>query len=290
MKTRYLVALALLLPLLFALSNALYVVRSNEYGVLLRFGQVVDAGVPPGLHVMIPLADDVQRLDARVQLSDGESATLTTADRQSVVLDSYTVWRIVDPHKYFLVTGGNSHATDSLLQPMLLDALGAVVAGRNLHDMLEGEQPPSLAAALPALDTAARSQLGITILDLHVRRVRYPDALVAAVYQRMDGIFQAQVSGIHAEAQASADAVRADAGRDSRNIVADATQQANALRGQGDGQAAAIVSRIVGGDAEFYRFFRSLEAYRASFSKPGDVLILRADDDFLKYLKAPSGK
>ena len=287
MKTRYLVALATLLVVLFALSNALFVVRDNEYGVLLRFGQVVDAGLTPGLHLMIPLADDVHRLDARVQVSDSESPVLNTTDKQSLVLDSYALWRIVDPRQYYAATTGGGHETDVLLQPLLSDALAGTVTTHTLAEALAGGQPVQVS---PALDAAARRQLGITILELRVRRLRYPDSLLDAVHQRMSGVFQAEAAGIAAEGKSNADIVRANAGRDSRTIVADARQQADALRGQGDAEAAAITSRVVGSDADFYRFFRSLEAYRTTLSKPGDVLILRADDDFLKYLQPPGGK
>lgn len=287
MKTRYLVVLATLLVLLFGLSNALFVVADNEYGVLLRFGQVVDAGLAPGLHVMIPLADDVRRLDARVQVSDGESGVLNTTDKQSLVLDSYALWRIVNPRQFYAATGGGGHETDVLLQALLGDTLASTVTRHTLAEALAGD--PSLVVS-PALDAAARRQLGITILELRVRRVRYPDSLLDAVHQRMSTVFQAEAAGIAAEGKSNADIVRANAERDSRTIVADARQQADALRGQGDGGAAAITSRAVGGDAEFYRFYRSLEAYRTSLSKPGDVLILRADDEFLKYLQPPAGK
>jgi membrane protease subunit HflC len=290
MKTRYVIVLALLLPLVVALSNAFYVVQANEYGVLLRFGKVVDAGVQPGLHLMIPLADDVHKLDARVQVSDGESTVFGTADKQALVLDSYALWRIVDPRKYYAATGGSSHETETLLLPLLHDALGEALAGHNLRDVLVSGQAPSLARVTPQLDAAARQQLGISVLDLHLRRVRYPDRMLDAVYQRMETTFQSQAETIRAEGKAAADVLLANAGNDRRSIVADATRQADTLRGEGDGQAAAILARTVGADQEFYRFFRSLAAYRASFSKPGDVLILRADDDFLKYLKAPASK
>ena len=278
MNTKVLLGLIVFLLVLFGLSNALFVVHASEHAVLLRFGEVVDSDLKPGLHVLLPLVDDVRKFDARTQVSDAESTPLQTSDKNYLVLSTYIVWQVS--------TGGSTHDTDARLLPLVREALKDSLSGHDLHDIVVAGQEPSMASLLPVL-AAPAAELGISIRDVGVRRIEYASAEQDAVYQRMSTTFKARADSIRAGAAAEADQVVAVAQENRRLIEADGSRQAEQLRGQGDGQAAAITAQVAGSDPEFYRFFRSMEVYRAGFNKPQDVLILRADDELLKYLKSP---
>jgi membrane protease subunit HflC len=286
MKTGFLLALGTLLLALFVLSHSLFVVHANEHAVLLRFGEVVDGDLKPGLHALIPLVDDVRDFDARTQISDVETTPLLTADKNYLVLDAYVVWKVGDVRKYVAVTGGSAHETDARLLPLVREALKDSLASHTVADIVAAGHEPSLAMALPALQVRA-AELGILVSAAEVRRVQYASSVQAAVYQRMNAGFKVQADSLRADTRAEADRIAAAAQEGHRVILADGSRQAEQLRGEGDGKAAAIVAQVAGGDAEFYRFYRSMEIYRKGLGKSQNVLVLGPDDDLLKYLKAP---
>lgn len=285
MGPRSTTALTVTLFLLFVMNSAFYTVQATERAVLLRFGEVVEADLKPGLHFKIPFVHEVRRFDARLQVSDAERTEFLTKESKFLIIDAYVMWRVDDVKRFFTATGGMTREAEARLLPLVRDGLKNRVSERTVHEVVAGQREQLMLDLTKAVNVVASREFGIQVLDVRVKRVDFPNSTVESIYNRMRTEREREAREHRSQGTEMSDRIKSEADRQQRVILADAYRQSEILRGEGDAEAAAIARKSFGQDAEFYRFYRSLQAYRQTFNKPSDVMVLKGDNEFLRYMK-----
>jgi membrane protease subunit HflC len=288
------VAAAVVLALL---ASSMFVVDQHRYAVVYALGELREVIKEPGLHFKLPPPfQNVVYLDKRLQTldtSDGER--FVTAEKKELVVDAFVKWRIVDPRQYLVAIGGSNsersaeRGAERMAQAVRV-ALNAEIGARKVADVVSSQRE-QLAASLRERVAAGSRQLGVEVLDVRLKRVDFTPQVNAALYERMKADRQRVANETRSTGAAEAAQIRADAERQRSVILAEAYRDAETIKGEGDAKASQIYAQSFGKNPEFYRFYRSLEAYRATFKGRSDVLVLDANSEFFKYFKAPgSGK
>ncbi len=279
--------LSLLLLVAFVANGALYTIKETERGVLLQFGEVIDPDLKPGLHVKLPLMHEVRKFDARTQVSDSERTEYLTKESKFLIVDAYVMWRVDDVQRYFTNTGGDPSKAELLLMPRVKDGLKNKVSERTVHEVVSGQRDKLMTDLTREVNAIAQKEFGIKVVDVRVKRVDFPSSTSESIYNRMRTEREREAREHRSQGTEIAETIKANAEREQRVLLAEAYRKAETLRGEGDAEAAAIAAKAFGKDAEFYRFYRSLQAYRSSFSKPSDVMVLKSDSEFFRYMRSP---
>ena len=281
-----LMGLALLAILL---SSSLFVVKETERALMLQFGRIVRADIPPGIHWKLPIINQVKKFDARVLTVDGAAESFFTIERKRLIVDSFAKWRIADVETYYKATGGIELATKSRLADRINDGLRNEFGTRTLHEVVSGERDQLMLDMTKTLSDSVKKSLGVEVLDVRVRRIDLPPEVSDQVFQRMSAERDKEARELRAVGMEAAEKIRAEADRQVTIIAAKAYGEAEQTRGEGDATAAHIYATAYQRDPEFYAFTRSLKAYRASLTKHNNLLVLEPDSDFFRYLKTPDG-
>lgn len=268
-------------------SGALYTIKETERGVLLQFGEVIDADLKPGLHAKMPFMHDVRKFDARTQVSNSESTDFLTKESKFITVDAYVMWRVADVQRYFTNTGGDRSRAELLLMSRAKDSLKNKVSERTVHEVVSGQRDKLMTDLTQELNAIAVKEFGIKVVDVRLKRVDFPDSISDSIHNRMRSEREREAREHRSQGTEIAETIKANAEREQRVLLAEAYRKAETLRGEGDALAASISARAFGKDAEFYKFYRSLQAYRASFAKPSDVMVLKGDSEFFRYMKNP---
>lgn len=268
---------------------SVFAVNQWEVALKLRLGEIVDSDYEPGLHWMFPVVDNVETFDARIQTMDSRPERFLTAEKKDVIVDYFAKWRISNVAQYFRSTGGDEEKTSRLLQERINTSLRDEFGKRTVQEVISGERTEIMALLTKDADAKA-AELGVEILDVRVKQIDLPPEVSDSVYQRMRAERERVARDLRAKGAEAAEKVRANADRERVVIIADAYRQAEQLRGEGDAKAAEIYANAYNQDGEFYAFYRSLNAYKRSFSGSGDVMVLEPDSDFFRYLKNQKGK
>ena len=279
--------LSLLLLVAFVANGALYTIKETERGVLLQFGEVIDPDLKPGLHVKLPLMHEVRKFDARTQVSDSERTEYLTKESKFLIVDAYVMWRVDDVQRYFTNTGGDPSKAELLLMPRVKDGLKNKISERTVHEVVSGQRDKLMTDLTREVNAIAQKEFGIKVVDVRVKRVDFPSSTSESIYNRMRTEREREAREHRSQGTEIAETIKANAEREQRVLLAEAYRKAETLRGEGDAEAAAIAAKAFGKDAEFYRFYRSLQAYRSSFSKPSDVMVLKSDSEFFRYMRSP---
>lgn len=274
---------------LFVASNALYIVKETERGVLLRFGEVVNPDLKPGLHIKVPFVNNVRKFDARVLSVDSSPERFFTQEQKALIVDSYAKYRVVDTAKYYTATNGEEARAAALLSQRINDGLRNQVAARSIQEVVSGERDQLMEAINRELDVVARSELGVEMIDVRVKQIDLPQEVSESVYRRMNAEREKEARELRAQGQELAEGIRAAADREVTVIQANAYRDAQEIRGEGDAEATRIYADAFGQDPEFYSFTRSLRAYQESFQSSGDMILVKPDSEFFRYLKDSSG-
>lgn len=270
-------------------SQGLYVVNETERAIKLQFGEIVDADIQPGLHWKSPLVQEVKRFDARVLSLDTNPSRFLTAGKKYVIVDSFAKWRIKNVRAYYKATSGDRFQASNLLANLVNKGLRDEIAARSLHEVVSGERDELMAKLTALLNLETQEDLGIEILDVRVKAVDLPDDLSASVYNRMSAEREREAREHRSQGKELAEGIEADADRQKTVIEAEAYRDAERTKGEGDAQAAKIYADAYQKDPEFYAFTRSLKAYTETF-KQNDVILLKPDSDFFRYMKDSKGK
>ncbi len=273
--------------LLIIANGALYTIKETERGVLLQFGEVIDADLKPGLHAKMPFMHDVRKFDARTQVSNSESTDFLTKESKFITVDAYVMWRVADVQRYFTNTGGDRSRAELLLMSRAKDGLKNKVSERTVHEVVSGQRDKLMTDLTQELNAIAVKEFGIKVVDVRLKRVDFPASISESIYNRMRSEREREAREHRSQGTEIAETIKANAEREQRVLMAEAYRKAETLRGEGDALAASISARAFGKDAEFYKFYRSLQAYRASFVKPSDVMVLKGDSEFFRYMKNP---
>ncbi|HEY7383726.1 MAG TPA: protease modulator HflC [Beijerinckiaceae bacterium] len=267
-----------------------FTVHQTQQALVLQFGAVRKVIKDAGLYFKIPLAETVHYIDKRVLDLDTPVQTVLSSDRQNLEVDAFARYRITDPLRFFQAVNNIPNANGRLTN-LLNSALRNVLAGASTTDIIRTRRGDLMNLIQDIVNRQAQAQgLGVEIIDVRLTRVDLPAANSQAVFQRMQTERQREAADLRATGQQQAATIRAKADREATVIVAEATRKAEELRGQGDADKNRILAEAFGRDADFFAFYRSMQAYEAGL-KPGDTrMVLSPTSDFFRYFTDPSGR
>jgi membrane protease subunit HflC len=266
-----------------------FVVNQWEVALKLRLGEIVRTDYEPGLHWLFPVVNNVKKFDARIQTLDAQPQRFLTLEKKDVIVDSFAKWRISNVAQYFRSTGGSQTKTGRLLSERINTSLRDEFGKRTIVEVVSGERAEIMALLTKDIDAKA-AELGVEIVDIRVKQIDLPPEVSESVYDRMRAERERVARDLRAQGGEAAEKIRAEADRERVVIVADAYKQAEQLRGEGDGKAAEIFANAFNQDADFYAFYRSLNAYKNSFTDRSDLMVLQPDSDFFRYFKSQRGE
>jgi membrane protease subunit HflC len=270
-------------------ASSVFVVDQHRYAVVYALGELREVIKEPGLNFKAPPPfQNVVYLDKRLQTLDTpDGERFLTAEKKDLLVDAFVKWRIVDPRQYVIAIGSNADRGGERLHQLVRNALTAEIGKRNLADVLTGGKRADVADAVRADLVPAVRDLGVEVVDVHLKRIDFTDPVNNVVYERMKADRVRVANELRATGVAEAETIRADAERQRSVILADAQRDAETIKGEGDAQASQIYAQSFGKNPEFYRFYRSMEAYKATFKGRNDVIVLDSSSEFLKYFKGP---
>ena len=270
---------------LLAAMGSVFVVNESQTAIVLNLGRVVRADLEPGLHFKWPLVEEVRRFDQRILSLDDAPERYLTSEKKDVSVDFFVKWRIADVATYYRsANGGNEDAARQRLTPIVKNALRNEINQRTLQEVVSAGRAELSGSFLEAVNRGAQS-LGIEVVDVRIKRINLPDDsnILRTVYSRMSTERTQVANQLRAEGVEQSETIRSEADRQRQVTIAEAERDAQKLRGEGDAKAAEIYARAYGQDAEFYGFYRSLEAYRESMADGQTVLVLDPDSEFLRH-------
>ena len=244
------------------LSNSLFVISETQRGVLLKFGEVVNADLEPGLHFKIPFVDSVRKFDGRILTVDSTPERFFTQEQKQLIVDSYAKFRIIDTAKYYTATSGEEFRAAALLSQRINDDLRNQVAGRSVQEVVSGERDQLMEAVKARLNETVLAELGVEVIDVRVKKIDLPNEVSQSVYRRMNAEREKEARELRSEGKEIAEGMRAEADRKVTVIEAEAVRDAEIIRGDGDATATRIYADSFNRDPEFYAFTRSLNAYQ----------------------------
>ncbi len=266
-------------------ANSVFIVSELERAVMLEFGAVKRADIPPGLHFKKPFINDVIKFDSRILTLDADPERFLTLEKKALIVDSFAKFKVEDADSFYTSTSGDVRRADILLRARINEGLRNEISKRTLHEVVSGERDELMNVLTQEIDKTAREDLGIRVVDVRVKRIDLPPEVSQSVYNRMNTERDIEAREHRAQGQELAAGIRADADRQREVILAEAYAEAEEIRGEGDAQSAAIYAAAFNKDPEFYEFYRSMAAYSRTFSNQNDVLLVDPNSDFFKYLK-----
>ena len=269
--------------------NSLYIINEMERGVLLRFGEVVNPNIQPGLHFKIPFVNSVRRFDARLLTVDSQPERFFTQEKKAVIVDSYAKFRVADTAKFYTATNGDETRATALLAQRINNGLRNQIAVRTIQEVVSGERDELTEDLTKELTQVAQDNLGVEVIDVRVKQIDLPPDVSESVYRRMNAEREKEAREHRSQGKELAEGIRAAADRAVTVIEANAYRDAELIRGEGDAEATRIYADAFNKDGEFYSFTRSLRAYQDAFQGSGDILLLQPDSEFFRYLKNPMG-
>jgi modulator of FtsH protease HflC len=287
MANRAFLSVVALLVALVILSMATFSVRETELAMKLRFGEIVRADYKPGLHFKMPFYHEVRKFERRVTTRNYPSEQFLTSEGKILRIDFYIKWRIVDISKYYTGTGGIEDTVALRLGSTVKDGIKGVIARRTIQQVVAAERTEFTGEILKTAESKT-NELGVQLVDVRVKKIDLPEEVSDSVFLRMRQDFDRQAKQLRAEGDENAEKLKAEADRQRTELLSQAYREAQIIRGEGDARSAEVYARAYSRNAEFYSFYRSLQAYKNSLGKEGDVMVVSPDSDFFRYFKSPA--
>jgi membrane protease subunit HflC len=270
-------------------SLALFTVDQRENAIVFQLGEIKEVITQPGLRAKWPLIQNVRFFDNRIlTIDEPDTERFVTSEKKNLLVDSFVKWRIEDVRQYYISMNGDEARARSRLTQIINSVLREEIGKRNVREVVSGERDKIMQVVRDKVLQDAKP-FGIEIVDVRLKRVELPADVSESVYHRMEAERRAVDAQLRSQGASDAEKIRAEADRDREVIIAEAYRDAQRVKGEGDAKAAAIYAKAFGESPEFYSFYRSLEAYRASFRNRSDVLVLDPNSDFFKYFRSPGG-
>jgi modulator of FtsH protease HflC len=270
--------------LVILISQSIYIVSETERAVKLRFGEIIEFDVQPGLHFKFPILNTIRKFDARILTLDAAPQSYLTSEKKALSVDSFIKWRVKDVAKYFTTTGGDEERLRRLLIQRVDAGLRNEFGSRTVKEVVSGQRDELMDKLAAELNTIASQELGVEVIDLRVKKIDLPPEVSESVYNRMRTERERLAKELRAQGNEVAEKIRATADKDKTIILADAYREAEERKGNGDAIATSTYASAYTQDPEFYDFTRSLKAYQATFGSKSDILLINPDSDFFKYL------
>jgi membrane protease subunit HflC len=273
---------------LMLLSSTVFVVDQRRFAIVFALGEVREVISEPGLHFKLPPPfQNIIYLDKRILTLDTPDADrFITAEKKNILVDAFVKWRIVEPRLYYVSFNGDERAATNRMSQIIKAALNDEITKRTVREVISGERSAVMQAVQNKVVNEAK-QIGIGVVDVRLKRVDYIEQINASVYDRMRAERVRVANELRSTGSAESEKIRADADRQRTVILAEAFREAEKIKGEGDAKASAIYAESFGKNPEFYKFYRSLEAYRASFKTHGDVMVIDSNSEFFKYFRSP---
>jgi membrane protease subunit HflC len=273
---------------LMILSSTVFVVDQRKFAIVFALGEVREVISEPGLHFKLPPPfQNVLYLDKRILTLDTPDADrFITAEKKNILVDAFVKWRIVAPRLYYVSFGGDEGRARDRMSQIVKAALNDEITKRTVREVISGERGKVMEAIRGKVVAEAR-QIGVEIIDVRLKRVDYVEQINNSVYERMKAERMRVANELRSTGSAESEKIRADADRQRTVILAEAFRDAEKIKGDGDAKASQIYAQAFGKNPEFYKFYRSLEAYRATFKNHGDVMVLDSNSEFFKYFRNP---
>lgn len=271
-------------------SGAMFTVDQRQSAIVFQLGELKDVIVKPGLHFKWPMVQNVRYFDMRIlTYDDAEPLRFLTTGNKPVLVDSFVKWRIVDVREYYVSVQGDEFRAQTRIRQTIAGGLRDEFGVRSVHDVVSGERNEIMSKVRDKADQDLR-RIGVEIVDVRLKRVDLPQEVSESVYRRMEAERKRIANEQRSTGAADAEKIRADADRQREIIIANAYRDAQRVKGEGDARAANIYARAFSKNAEFYSFYRSMEAYRSTFRSKGDLLLLEPNSDFFRYLRDSAGR
>ena len=269
---------------------SLFRVQEYEQAIVFQFREIQKSDYEPGLHAMIPIVNTVKKFEKRLLNLDQEPQRFLTVEKKDVIVDYYAKWRISHVEKFYVATrGGDVAYANGLLGQRINRALRDEFGKRTVQEVVAGERGEIL-DVVESTTEQLQDELGITIVDVRTKRIDLPEDVSESVYDRMRAERTRVAKDFRARGEEAAERIRANADREREIILANAYKDSETARGEGDARATEIYAGAYGKNQEFYTLYRSLNAYRTSFSNNSDILLLEPDSDFFKYFNNSQGE
>ena len=288
MGSRILGILVVLLAVVVLISSSTFVVGEQEMAVRVRLSQIKGADCKPGLQLKIPFMDRVVKFDRRVLTRKFDGEQFLTNESQGLTIDYYIKWRILDAEQFYQATsGGDEGRAETLVGETIQDGIKNAVAGRTLAEIVISDRQ-ELTGEFMKNATERLLKLGIQLVDVRVQRIDLQEEVATSVYESMKRTFEGIARTRRGEGDRESQIVKDEAERKKTELIARALEDAQRIRGEGDATAAAIYATAYNRNPEFYSFYRSLQAYKNSLGREGDVMVVSPDSDFFRYFKSPA--
>ena len=273
---------------LLLLWSCVFVVDQTKFAIVFALGEVRDTITTPGLHFKLPAPlQNVVLFDKRIQTLDTPDADrFITAEKKNILVDAFVKFRILEPRLYYVSFNGDEARARDRMSQIIKAALNDEITKRTVREVISGERGKVMEGIRTKVVAEAK-QIGIEIVDVRLKRVDYVEQINASVYERMKAERTRVANELRSTGSAESEKIRADADRQRTVILAEAYRDAEKIKGEGDAKASEIYAQAFGKNPEFYKFYRSLEAYRATFKNHADVMVLDSGSEFFKYFRSP---
>ncbi len=270
--------------------GSLFVVDQWQLALKFRLGQIVQTNFKPGLHFKLPFINNIRKYDGRILTLDTQPTEYLTKEKKNVIVDFFVKWRISNVENFYKrMSGGSERVARERLFNIINNGLKNEFSNRTIQEVVSGERSEIMANITQQANVQAK-EFGIKVVDVRIKRIELPKEVRRFVYLRMSAERKRVANELRATGEEEAEKIRAEANRQKTVLLAEAYKQAQEIRGTGDARAANIYAREYRKNPEFYAFYRSLEAYRQTFNKSSDVLVLQPDSQFFKYFSNADGK
>ncbi len=281
---------AALIAVVLVISGALFTVDQRQNALVFQLGEVKEIITKPGLNFKWPLIQNVRFFDMRIlSYDDAEPLRFITSEKKPVLVDSYVKWRIIDVRQFYVSVQGDEFRAATRLRQTISNLLQAEFGRRTVHDVVSGARDEIMDEVRVKADKDL-GRIGVAIIDVRLKRVDFPLEVSQSVYGRMQAERKRIANEQRSEGAAEAERIQADADKQREVILANAYRDAQRVKGDGDAKAAATYAKAFSQNAEFYAFYRSMEAYRDTFQGNKDLMLIEPTSEYLRYFGNSAGR
>lgn len=261
---------------------SIFYVNEKEKALKFRLGEIIKSDFQPGIHFKLPLVNNINTFDARIQTLDSRPERFLTLEKKNVIVDSFVKWRIGNVELFYTTVGGDDYQANLRLEQIMKDAMRREFGLRTIKQLVS-EDRSELRKVLKTKLYPVAKDFGIELIDVRIKRIDLPAEVSNSVFNRMEAERARVAREFRSQGDEQAELIRAEADKERDILIASAYREAQNIRGRGDAKAADIYAKSYGKNEEFYAFYRSIQAYQTSFAETNDTLILEPKSDFFKY-------
>jgi len=284
MSQKGIIASIMTMVILLIALMSVFTVKQTERALVLFLGRIVRSDFEPGLHFKLPILHQVRKFDARIQTLDALPEQFLTVEKKNLIVDSYVKWRIIDVVAYFRTTGGIEQRASQRLAEIIADSLRSEFGKRTIQEVVSDERAQLMKLIIEESNPRVQ-QLGVTIVDVRVKRIELPKEVSSSVYRRMEAERERVAKEFRSRGEAAAVRIQAQADRESTEIIAKAERDAEQIRGEADASTTKVYADAYNKNSEFYMLYRSLNAYKTIFQGKNNLLVIEPDSDFFSYFR-----